>query len=218
MFGDLLANTNVAIKGADVSTLRLRIMWFFKSDDYSQYAHDEHLYSKLDSCKTAEELLLYLVKVDLIGYLNYNLLKEFAKASGNDPDLKSFFEKYEQKYLELFQCDFPSIIEVLRNPSLTAHIPPVGLPEFTVRLGAKWDTSNLYTLQQVFINRFSWAEDLLILEITKKCVLIKYGVLPFFVPAVMRDLSDPKIIEELKKEDIIIGSFKMQVKDMTMAS
>ena len=53
-----------------------------------------------------------------------------------------------------------------------------------------------------FENRFSWPRHLLIDKIEKNCILIQYAVLPFFVSAVVRDLTNPLVIAELRQMDI----------------
>ena len=68
----------------------------------------------------------------------------------------------------------------------------------------KWEDSSLYSFKEVFEKRFSWAQHLLILDVTQNCILIKYAVLPFFLSAVVEDLSNPEVIAELKEHDITV--------------
>ncbi len=202
-FEELLVTVCASTKNIDVSNVRVRINWFFSSEEPGHSVAEGNWLCDLDKCETAESILLHLIRANLIGHLNYKLIEVFVKASGNDSVLKSFFEAYEKEYSKLFQCDFPSLIKVFCNPILTP-LPPIGLPEFTLRIGTKWEDSSLYSFKDVFERRFSWAQHLLILEVTQNCIIIKYAVLPFFVSAVLQDLSDPEVIAELKEHDITV--------------
>ncbi len=202
-FEELVVTVCEATKNIHVSNVRVRINLYFSSEEPGHSVAEGNWLCNLDKCETAEGILLYLIRANLIGYLNYKLIEVFVKASGNDPVLKSFFEAYEKEYSKLFQCDFPSLIKVFCNPILTP-LPPISLPDFTLRIGKKWEDSSLYSFKEVFERRFSWAQHLLIFDVTPNCILIKYAVLPFFVSAVVEDLSDPEVIAELKQQDITV--------------
>ena len=201
-FEELLVAINTSTRHTDIDNLRIRIYTFFKSEDSSLLTNDSYL-TELKKCQSIEDLLLFLMKANLIGYLNYKLIRVFVKAAGNDEAVKSFFDDYKKEFVKFLQCDLPSIVKVFRNIRVTP-LPPIGLPDFTLRIGTKWEHSSLYSFKEVFERRFSWAQDLLILDVTQNCIIIKYAVLPFFVSAVVEDLSDPEVIAELKEHDITV--------------
>ena len=205
-FEELLVTVCASTKNIDVSNVRVRINWFFSSEEPGHFVAEGSWLCNLDKCETAESILLHLIRANLIGHLNYKLIEVFVKASGNDSVLKSCFERYGKEYSKLFQCDFPSLIKVFCDPILTPgpRLPPIGLPDFTLRIGTKWEDSSLYSFKEVLEERFPWAQHLLILDVTQNCILIKYAVLPFFVSAVLEDLSDPEVIVELEQQSITI--------------
>ena len=207
-FGELLGTFGASTKNIDVSNVRVRINWFFSSEvPISHSVAEDSWLCNLDNFETAESILNHLIRAKLIGHLNYKLIEVFVKALGNDSVLRSFFEAYEKEYSKLFQCDLPSLIKVFSDPILTPILTPTSaltLPDFTLRIGTKWEDSSLLSFKEAFERRFSWAQHLLILDVTQNCILVKYAVLPFFVTAVVEDLSDPEVIAELEQQDIIV--------------
>ena len=201
-FEEFLVAINTSTRHTDIDNLKIRIYTFFDSENPCLLMNDSYL-TELNNCQSVGNLLLCLMKANLIGYLNYKLIRVFVKAARNDQALEAFLEDYEKEFVKFLQCDLPSIVKVFRNIRVTP-LPPIGLPDFTLRIGTKWEHSSLYSFKEVFERRFSWAQDLLILDVTQNCIIIKYAVLPFFVLAVVEDLSNPEVIAELEQQDIIV--------------
>ena len=43
---------------------------------------------------------------------------------------------------------------------------------------------------------FTWPPSLIIVGIERNCIVLTYGVLPFFIPSVVRDLEDSDIMKQ----------------------
>ena len=202
-FGELLADIQKLIREVDLDDLKLRITWFFNADN----ALTEETQKKaleLQSLPTPQSILSFLIINKFIGYLNYELIKVFQKATESE-EMKIKIDRYEEKHdMFLHQFDYSSLIDAFKkNPEL-APVSVVGLPKFTVKLAKTWEGKSAYTWKQFFQKIFTWPPHLIIVDIKRNCIVLTYAVLPFFVSSVVRDLQNPLIIKQLKKEGVSV--------------
>ena len=52
----------------------------------------------------------------------------------------------------------------------------------------------------------------MIKDVKKKCIILTYIVLPYFVPAVYEDLTNHQVLENLKKQGITVDLSKLEIK------
>ena len=186
-FEDLLAKVALSLndRGVDVVNLRVRLNWFVNLRDKNPVIIDDHL-QKLESITTPEGILNYLIRHDFIGYLNYELLKVFQKVIGSQ-SLDDEMEKYEALYIRFLETNFTDLMEYFKN---SPPKYPLGLPKLKVHLGSEWNGRSMYNLREAFDERVNWASNLVIVKITRKCILLTFTVLPVFLEAVERDLRN----------------------------
>ena len=164
----------------------------------------QHHINALDRIELVDQLFDFLTDRHFIGYLNYTLLKKFSDLT-NDSELKKKFDEYEEEYKELLNSSsFKCLIGMFESYLHYRPITAVGLPKMTVRLEHPWTERSVYAFHEYFNNRFSWTNSLAADEYSTNCILITYAILPFVLPDVMRDLTKPAIIQELKDNGITI--------------
>ena len=163
-----------------------------------------HYIALLDKTTSIDELFDFLVDHRFIGYLNYMLLKEISELT-NDSVLKEKFDRYEEEYRKLTNAStFNCLMEVFKsNPSLSPTTA-IGLLEVSLCLDSPWTEGSVYTWEEYFNNRFPWTDSVAVKEYSTNCILITYAILPSVLADVMRDLTNPAIIAELKDNGVTI--------------
>ena len=187
---------------ADAEELKYRINSFIKHERKVNETIEEHL-SRIEDFVTPSAILRYLYRHEFIGYINYALLKIVQKVMKSKL-LDKHMEEYEKDYHLFLRCALEDIHDAFKKcPELQPNYP-VGLPSFTIHLESDWDGRSLYEWKELFERRFSWPETLNIVKISENCIIITCTVWPKFAEDVVRDLTDPKVIADLKKEGVTI--------------
>ena len=155
--------------------------------------------SKLEKVEDMRDFFAFLIKHHFIGYLNYALLRKMSRLV-NDSSINSQFEQYEQECAVLFHtATFKNIMEMFRQRPDLKPSTAIGLPHIMFQLERPWFLKRLYSWITTF-SGFSWSNSASLHDITEKCVLITYAVLPSALPTVLKDLRDPVVLKKL--EDI----------------
>ena len=163
---------------------------------------DTHL-SRIEDFVTPSAILNYLYRHEFIGYINYALLKTIQKVIRSKL-LDKHMEEYEKDYQLFLHCALEDIHAAFKEcPDLQPNYH-VGLPSFTIHLESDWDGRSMYEWKELFEKRFSWPETLNIVKISENCIIITCTVWPKYAEDVVRDLTDPKVIADLKKEGVSI--------------
>ena len=202
MFEDIIVSTTKAIEDVDVKNLRARISWFLNCKKESELATEDYLI-KLESIANPEGVLNFLVRNEFIGWLNYELIKVFQKVAKNEK-LNNDINQYERRHIDFLQVKFKDIVQLFRRRPDLAPKFPVGLPKLQIWLDKPWENKSMYEWKEFLQKRFNWPPDLMIKTISKNCIILTYAVLPFFVPSVVRDLSDPHVLTELESEGVSV--------------
>ena len=183
MFEELLVSTTEAIENVNVKNLRVRINWFFNRTKESKLATEDYL-MKLEKLKNPEGVLNFLVRTEFIGWMNYELIKVFQKAAKNEK-LNNDINQYEQRHIDFLQVKFKDIVQLFRRRPDLAPKFPVGLPKLQIYLDKPWENKSMYEWKEFLQKRVNWPPDLMIKTISKKCIILTYAVLPFFVNSVV---------------------------------
>ena len=200
MFEDIIVSTTKAIEDVDVKILRARISCYFNRKKENELAIEDYL-KKLESYENPEGVLNFLVRYEFIGWMNYELIKVFQKVAKNEK-LNDDINQYEQRHIHFLQVKFKYIVQLFRRRPDLAPKFPVGLPKLQIWLDKPWENKSMYEWKEFLQKRFNWPPDLMIKTISKNCIILTYAVLPFFVPSVVRDLSDPHVLSELESEGV----------------
>ena len=199
-FEDVIVKITEAIEGVDVKNLRARISCFFNRKKESTLAIEDYL-TKLESFEKPEGVLNYLVRSEFIGWLNYELIKVFQKVA-NNKQLDDEINQYEESHLRFLQVKFSAVIPLFQKRPDLAPTFPIGLPKLEIHLDAPWQDKTIFEWKEFLQKRFTWPPHLIIRKISKKCIVLTYAILPFFVSSVIRDLNDPHVLTELESEGI----------------
>ena len=202
-FEELLVVILESLVGVDLDNLKFRITWFFNAAGINT-PEIQAILDELQSIPTPQIVLNFLISRNIIGYLNYQLIKAFQKAVKND-EVKAKIEEYEDKHdAFLYHFSFNAIIEAFKsNPDL-APVSTIGLPKFTVQLKDPWEGKRVYQWKEVLDRMFTWSPHLIVVNLKKKCIILTYAVLPFFVSSVVEDLENPSVIKQLEIEGVSV--------------
>ena len=191
------------MNGVDTGILKLHLNVFVSSEKQNTPPVQEHL-DKLESVLTPQGVLNYLINKNFIGYLNYELLKVFQKVVQSD-ELQFKITKYEEHHDEFLRlANFNIIIDVFKQHPKLAPASPIGLPEFKIRLDTPWNDRNIYSWKEIVEKQFNWPSHIYIVSISRNCIILTYSVLPFFAPAVVRDLTNPDALAMLESQGVSV--------------
>ena len=191
------------MNGVDTGILKLHLNWFVSAEKQNTPPVQEHL-DKLESLLTPQSILNYLINKNFIGYLNYELLKVFQKVVQSD-ELQFKITKYEEHHDEFLRlANFNIIIDVFKQHPKLAPASPIGLPEFKIRLDTPWNDRNIYSWNELVEKQFNWPSHIYIVSISRNCIILTYSVLPFFAPAVVRDLTNPDALALLESQGVSV--------------
>lgn len=205
-----MANT---LQHVSIEELKVRITWYFVGEEKS--LDNSKISETVDIKKTAVDVLNYLIRENVIGYLNYQLLKEFQEASGNK-ELEKKINNYEECYKKFLKLtNLRTLAKVFKDNPEIAPASFIGLPKFTVDLDTEWEGKRAYQWIELLNKQFDWPSYIHIASITRKCIIIEYSVLPFFAPAVVRDLKDPEILSMLEGQGVMV-ELSYQLKQMSL--
>ena len=203
-FEELLVIILESLVGVNLDNLKLRISWFFNATGVNT-PEVQAIVDELQSIPTPQIVLNFLISRNIIGYLNYQLIKAFQKAVKND-EVEAKIMEYEEKHdAFLYHFSFNAIIEAFKsNPDL-APVSTIGLPKFTVELQDPWEGKRVYQWKEVVLDRmFTWSPHLIVVSLKKKCIVLTYAVLPFFISSVVQDLENPSVIKQLELEGVSV--------------
>ena len=217
-FKKLLKVAYHVVSAADVGLFTLCVNWFFNSERQTTPQIQQHL-TELDKMPTSLGILNYLVRNNFIGYLNYNLLKEFKGLVTESTDWSQNIDLYERKHDEfIHSVSFNTLIEVFQQYPNLAPVSHIGLPEFEIHLQEPWNNKRVYQWTEFFEMYSNWSPCLLVTSVSKKCFVITYAVFPIFVSSVVRDLTNPEVLREFKENGVEIKLSKQLLEMNSMIS
>ena len=200
-FSSLVILVRRSAKGLDVSELKYLVRVHLTENRNTLIQHHINALDRIDS---VEKLFDFLTDRHFIGYLNYTLLKEISDLTSNSK-LKKNLDKYEEEYRTLLRASsFNRLMEVFKSYPDLSPTTAVGLPEMILRLDSPWNEGSVHTWEEHFNRRFPWADSVAAKEYSTNCILITYAILPSVLADVMRDLTNPAIITELKDNGVTI--------------
>ena len=202
-FLDLLDDVYDSLEDVDAYKLKLHINWFLSFDRRNKTTIQEHS-DKLQMVPTSKGVFNFLISKHYLGYLNYELLKIFSKVVKSKA-IDSKIQLYEKHYDRfLSEISFNGLIKVFTQRPDLAPSSPVGLPTLKIHLSSPWEHNSVYKWNELIEQRFNWSPYLTIASISWNCIVLIYGVLPFFIPHVARDVTNDEVIMELKSEGITL--------------
>ena len=202
-FNSLVESVVLMISELNVRILKLRINTYI-SDQQQNTAKVWRKLDDLQRAKTADDVLYFLINRNFLGYLNYELLEVFEDMVSSGK-LTSKIQKYKTDHDKFLQCtDFKTLIEVFKEKPELKPASAVGLPKFTLHLESEWEGKSTYSWKELLDKQFNWPPYVHVTSITRNCIIIEYSVLPFFAPAVVRDLTDPLVLAVLKRQGVTV--------------
>ena len=189
---------------ADAEELKYRIHSLVKHEIKVNETIEEHLV-RIEDFKAPSAILMYLYRHEFIGYINYALLKKVQEVMKSRL-LDKHMEEYEKDYQLFLQCALNDTHAAFKKcPDLQPNYP-VGLPSFTIHLESDWDGRSMYEWKELFEKRFSWPETLNVVKISENCT-----EWPKFAEDVVKDLTNPKVIADLNKNEGMTSDISPQL-------
>ena len=192
---------------ANVDIVKTKLRTILEEKSLYQLHGISHYLQAINGITTINDVFVFLVDNHFIGYLNYQLLKEFAKSKVICGDgykkAKEKVLKYEKLYRKFIEePSFCRLIEVFdENPHLNPSTV-VGLPIILVSLSQKWKTRSTKDLKEWI--PFIRENKHLLQSMGYKCILITYAIFPINLLQVMRFLNDTNQMQRLKENGITI--------------
>ena len=202
-FEQLLQLVLRVIASVDIFLLRLKLNSRISFEKQNSPEIQKHL-RDLESSQTPQAVLNFLIHTNLVGYLNYELLKCFTDVVPNS-ELVSQLQQYEAEHDNFLKStDFNTLIHVFQKHEELRPASAVGLPKFALHLESQWEGRSTYSWKELLYNQFNWPPHVHVSSIIRNCIIIEYSVLPFFAPAVVRDLTDPLVLAILKRQGVTV--------------
>ena len=192
---------------ANVDIVKTKLRTILEEKSLYQLHGISHYLQAIKGITNINEAFTFLVDNHFIGYLNYQLLKEFAKSKVICGDgykkAKEKVLKYEKLYRKFIEePSFCRLIEVFdENPHLNPSTV-VGLPIILVSLSQKWKTRSTKDLKEWI--PFIRENKHLLQSMGYKCILITYAIFPINLLRVMRFLNNANQMQRLKENGITI--------------
>ena len=146
----------------------------------------------------------FLLKYCFIGYLNYVLLKDISKLA-EDESIDSHFIEYEKSYVKLISnASFKSLMSVFHQRSDLKPTAPIGLPKILFHLNEYWQDKTIFNWITKFFWGLSWFEWCLLDELTKKCIVVTYVVLPSVLSDALEYLKSSTVQQKFQEMGVSV--------------
>ena len=147
----------------------------------------------------------FLLKYYFVSYLNYVLLKDIGKSTGNET-IASQFDNYEKKYVKLIsKATFKKLMSVFHQCPNLKPTAPIGLPKVLFHLNDFWQDITILNWTTTFFSEHSWFEWCLLVELRQKCIVVTYAIFPSVLSDVLEYLTSSTIEEMFEKMGVCIG-------------
>ena len=159
---------------------------------------------QINALQSSDEYFDFLQENGYLTYMFYGLLSLIADVL-KDQELFDSTEEYNSSYKRFLKV--PSIQELMQvfihDPSL-CPTAIIGLPVIVYELKCSWNERSMLTWHEYYHRRFLWASYTSLVEEEKKCIRLKYAVLPCVYDDVVKDVHDECVIAELKEINITV--------------
>ena len=155
--------------------------------------------------QSTDEYYDFLRNKGYLGYLNYGLLRPIAEIL-NEKSLIIAINGYQSSYKKLLKE--PSIKEMMHvfihDPSLCPS-SAIGLPEIVFDLDNPWPEKSVITWDEYYYTKFPWAKSTLMQQMEKKCIRLRYAVLPCVYDDILDNIHNEQLVKELKRNNITLS-------------
>ena len=153
------------------------------------------------------DTILFLMSQGLLSFWNYGTLQYIVKSLlQQDANIVTMMEEYDQEYLtfcdSLLQLQKAFIKDSVRKPRPK---PSASLLHFCFKMKDPWPTKSVQQWRDKYSGMFPWSQRTVMTNVTPGCIIMTYGALPCVTSAVLRDLTDPVIPEELALVGITVS-------------
>ena len=151
---------------------------------------------------TSSDILLFLKTHGFIGYQNYELLEYIVGCLLKDDlqvvaQMDEYIKRYENFEQEL---SLNELEEISHEEDLQTRAPS-GFPKFALR--ANGDTS-VHQWKKTYSEKFPWSNRTLLKELNPCSIVMTYVALPCVVSNILRDLTDPVVLNELESIGVTV--------------
>ena len=160
----------------------------------------EPFHEGLQSITSFDNFIIFLHNHRFVGYLNYDILKALAGLAKNE-DINKQIGEYEKEYVEFLQdASFSHVLSIFSQYPDLKPAAVIGFPYDPV--GFHLD-SQRWSLEKIcdWIISFGGicgSGGYQLDDITDSSILVTYVIFPSALPNVLRDLTDPVILQKFK--------------------
>ena len=152
------------------------------------------------------DTILFLMSQGLLSFWNYGTLQYIVKSLlQNDANIVTMMEEYDRDYHTfcdtLLQLQKAFIQDGVKNPRPK---PPSCLQQFRFKMKDPWPTKSVQQWRDKYSGMFPWSQHTVITSVTPGCITITYVALPCVTSIVLRDLTDPIVLEKLRSMGLIV--------------
>ena len=148
----------------------------------------------------------FLLSQGLLSFWNYGTLQYIIKSLlQQDAKIVIMMEEYDRDYHTfcdtLLQLKKAFIKDEVRNPRPK---PPGCLQQFRFKMKDPWPTKSVQQWRDKYSGMFPWSRHTVMTSVTAGDIAITYVALPCVTSTVLRDLTDPVILEELESIGVTV--------------
>ena len=167
--------------------------YFSQSDKVLEFVE------KIKLLTSSSDILIFLKTHGFVSYFNYRLLARIIRLLWKDDQrIMSQLNDYIKKCKEFEQELSPSQLEIISRKELHPIVPS-GLPEFRLK-GNDTDACHWSN----YLDRLPWSDYILLKSAIPGSIIMTYVALPCIVPDVLKDLTDPVILQELESLGVTV--------------
>ena len=186
----------------DFEKFKFLVQDLLTGHDNLEYSQCDQYLTEVRQLTNSSEILLFLRQHGFVSYQNYEFLQYMVECLWKeDQTIVTQLNEYIMKYEEFEQeLSLNQLQEISHEEDLQPRAPS-GLPEFSLR--ASGNTS-VHQWRKTYSEKFPWSNRTLLKELNPGSIIMTYVALPCIVSDVLRDLTDPVILSELKSIGVTV--------------
>ena len=197
----LLAVYDTINKDIDIAKLKFHVQMLLTDEEVSsQLVITEQYLKEVKEKETSSDILIVLNKYQFISYRNPQVLQTIVESLlFHNQDLVTQMNQYMND-CEEFKLTLEELEQISHEEDLGLRAPS-GLQEFSFKTD---DDCSFSQWQKTYSETFPWSDRTLLKSVNPDNIIMTYVALPRVVSTVMKDLSDPVFLENLKSKGVTV--------------
>ena len=199
----LIMALSVVSETVNLNRLKLRISWHLSLTRENPPPIQDLLLKLQKEANTPEEVLDFLVNHNLVGYINYKLIRLFNHDLSED--IADNYKNYEEMHAQFYKrFTLNAIIEAFKREPILSPVSTDTLPNFKVKLTNKWKGKRIYKWKEIVCNVADLPQNLILTKIEEESIVLTYVVLPCFYGKVVEVLTDVSVLKRFAANGVEI--------------